>query len=324
MRWEDFAGAKMGKHENQHENLGYVLGLMGVIAFSLTLPITKFLTPYLSVWDIGFGRSLLAAMGAVVILLIYRQPWPSSRQWRLLAVVASGIAFGFPVLTAVGMQSVPSSHGGVILGGMPLATALIGCFISGERPSWLYWLIAISGFLTIAAYSLISAGGAADFALYAGDLALFGAVMFAGLGYAQGGLLARELGGWQVICWTQIVSLPLLILLTWHYGDASNFVAMPISGWAAFVFLALVNSLIGFFFWYRALAIGGVSKISQIQLLQTFFTFGFAALWLGEVITPLMVLFLLVTVVIVWISKRIPVAANTPPNSPIANSGGKS
>ena len=303
--------AKMGKNESQNENLGYVLGLMGVIAFSLTLPITKFLTPYLSVWDIGFGRSLLAAMGAVVILLIYRQPCPSARQWRLLAVVASGIAFGFPVLTAVGMQSVPSSHGGVILGGMPLVTALIGCFISGERPSWLYWLIATAGFLTIAAYSLISAGGAADFALYAGDLALLGAAIFAGLGYAQGGLLARELGGWQVICWTQIVSIPLLIVLTWHYGDASNFAAMPISGWAAFIFLALVNSLIGFFFWYKALAIGGVTKISQIQLLQTFFTFGFAALWLGEVITPLMVLFLVITVVIVWISKRIPVTANT-------------
>ncbi|MDA0909496.1 MAG: DMT family transporter [Proteobacteria bacterium] len=292
------------------ENLGYVLGLMGVIAFSLTLPITKFLTPHLSVWDIGFGRSLLAAVGSVLILLIYRAPWPKTRHWKRLVVVASGIAFGFPILTAVGMQSVPSSHGGVILGGMPLVTALIGCFISGERPSWLYWVVAISGFLTIAAYSLISAGGEADFALYKGDLALCGAAIFAGLGYAQGGLLARELGGWQVICWTQIVALPLLILLTWRYGDAANFGAMPISGWIAFVFLAFVNSLIGFFFWYKALAIGGVSKISQIQLLQTFFTFGFAAMWLGEAITPLMVVFLLITVVIVWFSKHIPVTAD--------------
>ncbi|MDA1319937.1 MAG: DMT family transporter, partial [Proteobacteria bacterium] len=183
-------------------------------------------------------------------------------------------------------------------------------FISGERPCWLYWVVAISGFLTIAAYSLISAGGEADFALYKGDLALCGAAIFAGLGYAQGGLLARELGGWQVICWTQIVALPLLILLTWRYGDAANFGAMPISGWIAFVFLAFVNSLIGFFFWYKALAIGGVSKISQIQLLQTFFTFGFAAMWLGEAITPLMVVFLVITVVIVWFSKHIPVTAD--------------
>ena len=240
-----------------------------------------------------------------------RQPWPSARQWRLLAVVASGIAFGFSGSHGGGDAIGAIKPWGRNFGRDALVTALIGCFISGERPSWLYWLIAIAGFVTIAAYSLISAGGAADFALYAGDLALLGAAIFAGLGYAQGGLLARELGGWQVICWTQIVSIPLLIVLTWQYGDASNFAAMPISGWAAFVFLALVNSLIGFFFWYKALAIGGVTKISQIQLLQTFFTFGFAALWLGEVITPLMVLFLVITVIIVWISKRIPVTAKS-------------
>ncbi|CAI8425594.1 MAG: Uncharacterised protein [SAR116 cluster bacterium MED-G04] len=293
----------------KNENLGYGLGLMAVMAFGLTLPITKYLTPYLSVWDIGFGRSLLAAVVATGILFVLRQPWPTPGQWVRLAVVASGIAFGFPVLTAVGMETVPSSHGGVILGGLPLATALSGCFLSRERPSWLFWLVALTGFLTIAIYSMISAGGTADLALYRGDLALLGAVLFAGLGYAQGGLLARELGGWQVICWTLVVSLPLLIPLTMIYGDWSSFQVMPLSAWAAFCFLALINSLVGFFFWYRALAIGGVAKISQIQLLQTFFTFGFAALWLGETITLVMTVFLVITIVIVWISKKIPVAA---------------
>ncbi len=293
----------------KNENLGYGLGLMAVMAFGLTLPITKYLTPYLSVWDIGFGRSLLAAVVATGILFVLRQPWPTPGQWVRLAVVASGIAFGFPVLTAVGMETVPSSHGGVILGGLPLATALSGCFLSRERPSWLFWLVALTGFLTIAIYSMISAGGTTDLALYRGDLALLGAVLFAGLGYAQGGLLARELGGWQVICWTLVVSLPLLIPLTLIYGDWSSFQAMPLSAWAAFCFLALINSLVGFFFWYRALAIGGVAKISQIQLLQTFFTFGFAALWLGETITLVMTVFLVITIVIVWISKKIPVAA---------------
>lgn len=293
----------------KNENLGYGLGLMAVMAFGLTLPITKYLTPYLSVWDIGFGRSLLAAVVATGILFVLRQPWPTPGQWVRLAVVASGIAFGFPVLTAVGMETVPSSHGGVILGGLPLATALSGCFLSRERPSWLFWLVALTGFLTIAIYSMISAGGTTDLALYRGDLALLGAVLFAGLGYAQGGLLARELGGWQVICWTLVVSLPLLIPLTMIYGDWSSFQVMPLSAWAAFCFLALINSLVGFFFWYRALAIGGVAKISQIQLLQTFFTFGFAALWLGETITLVMTVFLVITIVIVWISKKIPVAA---------------
>jgi drug/metabolite transporter (DMT)-like permease len=280
---------------------------MAVLAFSLTLPITKYLTPYLSIWDIGFGRSLLAAIAATIVLVLYRQSLPPLRQLLKLCVVASGIVFVFPVLTAVGMRTVPSSHGGVILGGLPLVTALIGSFLSGERPSLMFWIVAFGGFFAIAVYSVISAGGAAGLALYTGDLALVGAVLFAGLGYAQGGLLAREIGGWQVICWALVVSLPLLIPLTFIYGDATAFQHLPVAGWIAFAFLALINSLIGFFFWYRALAIGGVAKISQIQLLQTFFTFGFSALWLGEDITAIMIIFLLITVAIVWVSRRISV-----------------
>lgn len=289
------------------ENTGYILGLLAVIAFSLTLPITKYLTDYLSIWDIGIGRSLLAALAAGLILIVYKQKPPTPHQWVRLCVVASGIAFGFPVLTALGMQSVPSSHGGIILGGLPLATAIIGCFLSGERPSARFWILAISGFSVIAAYSIISAGNVSDISVYAGDFALLGAVLFAGLGYAQGGLLARELGGWQVICWTIVVSLPLLIPLTFYSVDFSAFAILPIFSWTVFAFLALINSLVGFFFWYKALAIGGVSKVSQIQLLQTFFTFGFAALWLGEAITPEMFIFLVITIAIVWLSKQTPI-----------------
>lgn len=304
---------KIQENPAVQENLGYGLGVMAVMTFSLTLPITKYLTPFLSIWDIGFGRSLLAAIVAVVILLAYKQSWPNRSQLLKLCIVASGIAFGFPVLTAVGMQSVPSSHGGVILGGLPLATALVGCFLSGERPSWIFWLVALSGFIVIALYSMVSAGAATDLALYSGDFALFWAVLFAGLGYAQGGLLAREMGGWQVICWTLVVSLPLLVPLTWFYGDWGAFQALPLSGWAAFAFLAVINSLIGFFFWYKALALGGVTKISQVQLLQTFFTFIFAALWLGEEITLIMAIFLIITLFIVWLSKKIPVTRSPSP-----------
>lgn len=175
-----------------HENLGYLFGVIAVMAFSLTLPITKYLTPYLSVWDIGFGRSFLAAIGAFIILLMYGKEIPSLKQIFRLCVVASGIVFCFPVFTAVGMQAVPSSHSGVILGGLPLVTALFGCFLSGERPSLLFWTVALCGFLVIAIYSVISAGGLEDLALYQGDLALLEAVLFAGLGYAQGGHLPEN------------------------------------------------------------------------------------------------------------------------------------
>lgn len=289
------------------QNHAYIMGVFAVLAFSLTLPITKHLTPYLSVWDIGLGRSLLAACAAAVILIAKQTPIPNFKQIIQLIIVASGIAFGFPVLTAVGMQTVPSSHGGIILGGLPLATALIGCFLLKKMPTLQFTLVAVCGFAVLAIYSFLTTGSTGDLKIVRGDLALLGAVILAGLGYAQGGLLAREIGGWQVICWTLVISVPLLLPLTFILGDFQSFTQLPASGWIAFAFLALVNSLIGFFFWYRALAIGGVARISQIQLLQTFFTFGFARIWLGEDITLLMISFMIITLVIVWFSKRITV-----------------
>lgn len=289
------------------ENLGLLLGLAAVSAFALTLPITRYLTQYLSVWEIGLGRSLLAAIAAAGILVATRQKLPNRQQLLRLCVTASGIAFGFPILTAVGMQTVPASHGGIVLGSLPLATALIGCFLSGERPSLPFWLVAAAGFALVTAFSLLDHGGSLDLSFYTGDLALLGAVALAGLGYAQGGMLARSLGGWQVICWTLVVALPLLVPLTFTMTDFSGFSGLPGTGWAAFAFLALVNSLIGFFWWYKGLAIGGIARVSQVQLLQPFLTFFFAVVFLGEHLSWIALAFTAATVAVVMVSKRMPV-----------------
>lgn len=288
-------------------NQGFILGLTAVVAFSFTLPLTRYLTQYISVWEIGLGRSALAACVAAIILIVTRQKIPSRRNLGRLALTSTGISFGFPILTAVGMSSVPASHGAILLGALPLATALIGCGLSGERPSKLFWFVASLGFLTVAAYAFISTGGATDLRLYSGDLALAGAVLLAGLGYAQGGLVAKEIGGWQVICWTLVVSIPVLFPLTLWLSEPQSLLTMGLDGWVAFLVLSLFNSLIGFFFWYKALAIGGVSKISQIQLLQPFFTMLFAVLFFGEAFEAHSIVFLTATVLIVIISKRIPV-----------------
>ncbi|MCF1450823.1 DMT family transporter [Agrobacterium vitis] len=287
-----------------HENLGLVLGTIAVLAFSLTLPITRYLTQYLNTWEIGLGRSCLAAIGAVLVLLATRQRLPSRQQWGRLALTASGIAFGFPLLTALGMKTVPASHGGIVLGSLPLATALIGCLLSRERPSVSFWLVALVGFVLVFTFSLFSHGGTADLSFYAGDVALIGAVVMAGLGYAQGGILARSLGGWQVICWTLVASLPLLIPATIATASWNDFAALPIVPWAAFAFLALVNSLIGFFFWYQALAIGGIARVSQVQLLQPFFTWLFAVWFLGEAFSFITLVFTALTVAVVVVGKR--------------------
>ncbi|QNT77824.1 DMT family transporter [Entomobacter blattae] len=290
-----------------NENLGLLLGTIAVIAFSLTLPITRYLTYFLNTWEIGLGRTFLAAIGAVIILFIKPQPLPNKKQWGQLAITASGIAFGFPLLTALGMKTVPASHGGIVLGSLPLATALIGCLLSKERPSIAFWSVAFIGFGIVCIFSIYSNGGLSDISFYTGDFALIGAVIMAGLGYAQGGILARSLGGWQVICWTLIVSLPLLIPITIIAVNWNDFAKMPLQPWLAFCFLALVNSLIGFFFWYKSLAIGGIARVSQIQLLQPFFTWLFAVVFLGEMFSMVTLFFTVLTMLIVMLSKKTPI-----------------
>lgn len=289
------------------ENYGMFLGLVAVIAFSLTLPITRALTTDLSVWDIGLGRSALAATAAALILAVTRQRLPNKSQLIRLCVVASGITFGFPILTALGMETVPASHGGIVLGGLPLATALIGSFISGERPSASFWFVAILGFVIVATFVVITASSE-GLAFYKGDIVLVGAVLFAALGYAQGGVLAKELGGWQVICWTLVVSLPLLVPLSMALVTPANFVNLDVLGWSIFVFLALVNSLIGFFLFYRGMSLAGVARVSQIQLLQPFMTLLLAVIFLGEPLTLTVALFTAAIVITVGISKRLQIS----------------
>jgi drug/metabolite transporter (DMT)-like permease len=288
------------------EQLGMLLGFIAVTAFSLTLPITRYLTHYLNSWEIGLGRTVVAASAAIIVLLVMRQTWPTSAQLKRLLVTASGISFGFPVLTAIGMQTVPASHGGIVLGTLPLATALIGTFLSGERPSMKFWLVSLAGFIIVAVFSFIAHDGV-GLALYQGDLALLGAVVMAGLGYAQGGQLAKTMGGWQVICWTLSVSLPLLLIPTYLVTDFNHFSGLPPMGWGAFLFLALVNSLIGFFFWYRGLAIGGIARVSQTQLLQPFLTFFFSVVFLGEFFNWTALLFTALIVATIIVSKRTPI-----------------
>lgn len=307
--------------EIERESFGILLGFLAVSAFALTLSITRYLTGYLSIWDIGLGRSALAALAAVAILTATRQKFPSGSDLIRLAITASGIAFGFPVLTAIGMQTVPASHGGIVLGSLPLSTAIFGCLLSNERPLIAFWVTAILGFGVVVAFSLSGHDGRTGFSIHVGDVALFGAVAIVGLSYAQGGLLARTLGGWQVICWTLVVSLPLLVPLILLLGSWNSFSSLPPQGWLSFLFLSLVNSLIGFFFWNKALAMGGIARVSQVQLLQAFLTIFFSVIFLGESVSATTLTFCGVTVLIVMINRKMTIKTK---NNPIIAEGRKS
>ncbi|CAK9887771.1 MULTISPECIES: DMT family transporter [Pseudomonas] len=262
---------------SSRENTGMVFGLLGVIIFSLTLPMTRIVVQELHPLLNGLGRALLAAIPAAALLLWRREKWPTWAQIKGLSLVALGVILGFPVFSAWAMQSVPASHGALVNGLQPLCVAVYAAWLSHERPSKAFWACAALGSALVLAYAMIMGAGQ----IQAGDLLMLAAIAVGGLGYAEGGRLAREMGGWQVICWALVLSAPLLLgpvlyLALQHQG--------PVSGkaWWAFGYVTLFSQFIGFFAWYAGLAMGGIARVSQVQLLQIFFTIAFSALFFGE------------------------------------------
>ncbi|WP_327438734.1 DMT family transporter [Pseudomonas donghuensis] len=267
---------------SSRENTGMVLGLLGVIIFSLTLPMTRIVVQELHPLLNGLGRALLAAIPAAALLLWRREKWPTWAQIKGLSLVALGVILGFPVLSAWAMQSVPASHGALVNGLQPLCVAVYAAWLSHERPSKAFWACAALGSALVLAYAMIMGAGQ----IQAGDLLMLAAIAVGGLGYAEGGRLAREMGGWQVICWALVLSAPLLLgpvlyLALQHQGPVSA------KAWWAFGYVSLFSQFIGFFAWYAGLALGGIARVSQIQLLQIFFTIAFSALFFGEQVEPI-------------------------------------
>jgi drug/metabolite transporter (DMT)-like permease len=251
---------------------GMLLGLVGVAIFSLTLPMTRLAVTDLDPVWVGLTRALLAALPAAAWLAWQRAPWPPRALQVRLLVVAAGVVVGFPTLTSMAMREVDASHGAVMLGVLPLATALAGAWLAGERPSRAYWAWAAVGALLVCGFALRAGGGS----LRPADGLLVLAVAAAGVGYAEGARVTRLIGGPQTICWALVVSAPLLAgpvaWLTWRHGvDAGP------AAWIGFAYVTLFSQLLGFFAWYRALALGGIARVSQVQLLQLFMTLGFAA-----------------------------------------------
>lgn len=281
---------------------GLLLGILAVTLFGLTLPATRYVTPYLDVSFIALGRASFAAILAAALLLISKQSLPTREQFQSIIIVALGVVIGFPLLSAWAMQSVPAAHGGVVLGILPLATATAGTLISDERPSVWFWIIGVLGSASVVLYSLLQGGGSVAL----GDLALLGAVISASIGYAVGGKLSKTIGGWQVICWALVLSFPFIIVPTINALPESIF-NLPISVVMAFLYLALMSQFLGFFIWYKAMAIGGIARVSQAQLLQPFITIVASALLLSEHINSQTYLFAISVVIIVAVGKRMPI-----------------
>ena len=258
-----------------------LLGFLGVLAFSFTLPATRVAVEQLDPTFVGIGREAVAAVLAGLILMFSKAPLPSRRQLLRIGIVASGVVFGWPLFTAIALQDLTSAHSAVIVGLLPAATAVAAVLRAGEHPSRGFWLASLAGLLAVLAFAASQGAGL----LSTGDLLILVAVALGAIGYAEGGALARELGGWRVICWAVFLSAPLTVPIGLIAALGSDLHADG-DAWLGFAYVAAVSALLGFFPWYAGLARGGVAKIGQVQLVQPLLTLAWSAALLGEHVGP--------------------------------------
>jgi drug/metabolite transporter (DMT)-like permease len=262
---------------------GALFVALGTLIFSVTLPATRFASPALGGWTVGFGRLVIAGFVGALILILRREKLPTREQFRKLAVVILGVIFGFPILTSIALERVPANHGAVMTGIIPLVTAVFGIIRDRQRPPILFWVSCGIGVLAVILFAWSEGAGS----FTPDDLLLFAAVTLAGFGYVEGGRLAREMRGWRVICWAVAISgpfaiVPLILNIQSNITAGRDYSAIPIQAVMGLLYLSVFSQILGFFAMYHGLAVGGVARVSLVQLVQPFLTLIWAALLLRE------------------------------------------
>jgi drug/metabolite transporter (DMT)-like permease len=281
------------------ERLGLLLGFVGMAIFGGTLPATRIAVAAIDPLALTALRSAIAGLCSLALLIVLRRPLPPRRLWPQLAVAMLGVSVLFPLLMALGMQTVDASHGGVVLGILPIATSLVAVLITHERPKPLFWIASLAGAALVIAFALRQGGGA----LSAGDLLLFAAVAVSAIGYGFSGRLTAEMPGWEVISWVLVMALPISLPAA-ALSIPADVGEIGMEPWLALLYVALFSQWIGFFAWNAGMAMGGIARVSQVQLLQPFITFALASFFNGETITLQIVLFAAAVVATVAISTR--------------------
>jgi drug/metabolite transporter (DMT)-like permease len=291
-------------------NQGLLLGLLGVVIFALTLPMTRLAVgtpqaPQMSGAFIALGRAVVAGLLSALFLAATRGALPQRRDWWPLALTSAGVVFGFPLFTSVAMRYVEVVHASVIVGVLPLATAAVGAWLQRQRPSAGFWACAALGSALVVAFALIRAGGNA-MAMHPADALLLAAMACAAVGYGYGARLSQHMRADHVICWALVMALPLTLPGAWMTRPQT---ALHASAWWSFAYLAVFSMWLGFFAWYRGLALGGTVRVSQVQLVQPFLGMLFAVPLLGERLDALTLGFALAVIATVFIGKMMPVRA---------------
>ncbi|OIK15060.1 DMT family transporter [Bacillus sp. MUM 13] len=290
----------------EREKLGLLLGLAGVICFSLTLPATRIAVEYFGTTVVGLGRTVIAGILVGVILIVRKEKVPDRKQFKSIVIVAAGAVLGFPLLTSWVMKSLPVSHGAVELALLPLATAGIALFRAGEKPSLKFWLASFIGAGAVILYAFNLGFGK----LQLEDLGLLAAVVILGFSYAEGGKLSKEIGSWQVIAWAIVIGAPFFLIPV-GMSISLEMLNAPIQAWASLLYLAIVSQFLAYVAWYGGMALGGIARISQLQYMQPFLMILFAVLFLGESITSVTIITAIIVVFSVLIGKNAGVSKNS-------------
>jgi drug/metabolite transporter (DMT)-like permease len=304
---------------NAGERKGLWLGLAGVAIFALTLPMTRLAvgTPEAQLMSgafVALGRAAVAALLSVLFLLATRAPLPRRGDWWPLVLTSGGVVFGFPLFTSVAMRHVEAVHASVIVGVLPLATALVGAVLHRQRPSLGFWSCAAVGSALVVAFAVLHSGQGLRLRL--ADALLLAAMACAAIGYGYGARLSQRMRAEHVICWALVIAWPLTLPLALWTRPAAP---LPAAAWWGFGYVAVFSMWIGFFAWYRGLALGGTVRVSQVQLVQPFLGMVFAVPLLGERLDATTIAFALAVLATVFVGKKMPVrsvARPTPMLSP--------
>lgn len=282
------------------ESLGLLLGFVGMAIFGATLPMTRLAVADLHPWFVTFGRAALAGGFAGALMLALRKAPPPRSEWRDYLIAAACLTIGFPGFVALAMVTVPAGHGGVVLGILPLGTAIASAIMTGERPSPAFWACAVFGSLLVVAFMAFHARG---LTLAPGDIFLLLAIVATSVGYTASAVLSRARPGWEMVSWMLVFALPVSLPMAAFFAPA-DWGKVSATAWWAFLYVAFFSQYIGFFFWNAGLAMGGIARVGQVQLLQTFVTLAVAAAVVGETVGLDTMAFALAVVGVVLIGSR--------------------
>jgi len=278
---------------------GFLNGFIGVAIFSASLPATRAAVVSFDPFFLTGARASIAGCAALILLVYFNEKRPQKAHLFSLALTALGVVVGFPLLTALALQQITSAHSIIFIGLLPLSTAFFGVLRGGERPRLGFWIFSIIGSALVIGYSARNGLDSST----EGDLLMLAAVIICGLGYAEGAILSRVLGGWQVISWSLVLSLPFMLILSAVTSPAS-FSGIGLQAWGGLAYVSLFSMLIGFIFWYRGLAQGGIAVVGQLQLLQPFMGLMIAAFLLNEQIDAALVVICAGVIMCVALAKR--------------------